>query len=113
MDAIYAAPFAQRRSAATAVRNAVAAIGSFVADVAAEGARGDAFDRSFSSVSSCSASRVEVVITGGCRNGSASCNTSSPTVLFILQRLRAAGAKMPCVALGFGPGLAAEAALFV
>lgn len=40
-------------------------------------------------------------------------NMSSPTVLFILQRLRAAGAKMPCVALGFGPGLAAEAALFV
>jgi predicted naringenin-chalcone synthase len=39
-------------------------------------------------------------------------NMSSPTVLFILQRLRAAGAKMPCVALGFGPGLAAEAALF-
>jgi predicted naringenin-chalcone synthase len=40
-------------------------------------------------------------------------NMSSPTVLFILQRLRASGAKMPCVALGFGPGLAAEAALFV
>lgn len=39
-------------------------------------------------------------------------NMSSPTVLFILQRLRAAGAKMPCVAIGFGPGLAAEAALF-
>ena len=39
-------------------------------------------------------------------------NMSSPTVLFILQRLRARGAKMPCVAIGFGPGLAAEAALF-
>lgn len=40
-------------------------------------------------------------------------NMSSPTILFILERLRRAGAKMPCVALGFGPGLAAEAALFV
>lgn len=40
-------------------------------------------------------------------------NMSSPTVLFILQRLRASGAPRPCVALGFGPGLVAEAALFV
>lgn len=40
-------------------------------------------------------------------------NMSSPTVLFILGRLRAAGAPRPCVALGFGPGLVAEAALFV
>jgi alpha-pyrone synthase len=40
-------------------------------------------------------------------------NMSSPTVLFILQRLRAANAPRPCVALGFGPGLVAEAALFV
>lgn len=39
-------------------------------------------------------------------------NMSSPTVLFILERLRAASAPRPCVALGFGPGLAAEAALF-
>jgi predicted naringenin-chalcone synthase len=38
-------------------------------------------------------------------------NMSSATVLFILQRLRAADARRPCVALGFGPGLAAEAAL--
>ena len=38
-------------------------------------------------------------------------NMSSPTVLFILDRLRAAGAPRPCVALGFGPGLVAEAAL--
>ena len=36
---------------------------------------------------------------------------SSPTVLFILDRLRAARAPRPCVALGFGPGLMAEAAL--
>lgn len=39
-------------------------------------------------------------------------NMSSPTVLFILDRLRRAGAPRPCVALGFGPGLHAEAALF-
>jgi predicted naringenin-chalcone synthase len=38
-------------------------------------------------------------------------NMSSPTVLFILERLRSQGAARPCVALGFGPGLAAEAAL--
>jgi prepilin-type processing-associated H-X9-DG protein len=38
-------------------------------------------------------------------------NMSSPTVLFILDRLRQAEAKRPCVALGFGPGLYAEAAL--
>lgn len=40
-------------------------------------------------------------------------NMSSPTVLFILKRLREANAPRPCVALGFGPGLVAEAALFV
>ncbi len=40
-------------------------------------------------------------------------NMSSPTVLFILNRLREQGAPRPCVALGFGPGLFAEAALFV
>jgi predicted naringenin-chalcone synthase len=39
-------------------------------------------------------------------------NMSSPTVLFIIDRLRRAGATLPCVALGFGPGLNAEAALF-
>jgi predicted naringenin-chalcone synthase len=38
-------------------------------------------------------------------------NMSSPTVLFILQRLAAEGARRPCLALGFGPGLVAEAAL--
>jgi predicted naringenin-chalcone synthase len=38
-------------------------------------------------------------------------NMSSPTVLFILEHLRAQAAPRPCVALGFGPGLAAEAAL--
>jgi len=39
-------------------------------------------------------------------------NMSSPTVLFILDRLRQEGAPRPCVAMGFGPGLAVEAALF-
>jgi predicted naringenin-chalcone synthase len=37
---------------------------------------------------------------------------SSPTVLFILDRMRRSQAPRPCVALGFGPGLVAEAALF-
>src|SRR5262249_263653 len=38
-------------------------------------------------------------------------NMSSPTVLFILDRLMKKQAARPCVALGFGPGLAAEVAL--
>lgn len=38
-------------------------------------------------------------------------NMSSPTVLFILDRLRMRRADSPCVMLGFGPGLAIEAAL--
>jgi len=40
-------------------------------------------------------------------------NMSSPTVLFILDELRRRQAPRPCVALAFGPGLTAEAALFV
>jgi predicted naringenin-chalcone synthase len=39
-------------------------------------------------------------------------NMSSPTVLFILDRLGRRQAPRPCVALGFGPGLVAEALLF-
>lgn len=39
-------------------------------------------------------------------------NMSSPTTLFILERMRQEDAPRPCVALGFGPGLAIEAALF-
>lgn len=39
-------------------------------------------------------------------------NMSSPTVLFITDRLRRLGAPRPCVALGFGPGLVAEAVLW-
>jgi predicted naringenin-chalcone synthase len=40
-------------------------------------------------------------------------NMSSPTVLFLLDRLRRRGSPRPCVALGFGPGLVVEAALIV
>jgi alpha-pyrone synthase len=39
-------------------------------------------------------------------------NMSSATILFLIERLREQGAPLPCVALGFGPGLMAEAALF-
>jgi predicted naringenin-chalcone synthase len=38
-------------------------------------------------------------------------NMSSPTVLFILERLRRSAAPRPCVALAFGPGLAVESTL--
>ncbi|HTI50850.1 MAG TPA: type III polyketide synthase [Planctomycetaceae bacterium] len=38
-------------------------------------------------------------------------NMSSPTVLFILDRLLRRNAASPCVMLGFGPGLTIEAAL--
>jgi predicted naringenin-chalcone synthase len=38
-------------------------------------------------------------------------NMSSPTVLFILKRLMEGDAPRPCVMLGFGPGLVAEAVL--
>jgi predicted naringenin-chalcone synthase len=38
-------------------------------------------------------------------------NMSSPTVLFILDRLRKRNAPRPVVLLGFGPGLVAEAAV--
>ena len=40
-------------------------------------------------------------------------NMSSPTVLFVLDRLRRQDAPRPCVVLGFGPGLTAEAAVWV
>jgi predicted naringenin-chalcone synthase len=39
-------------------------------------------------------------------------NMSSPTLLFILEKLMAVKTPTPCVMLGFGPGLAVEAALF-
>ena len=38
-------------------------------------------------------------------------NMSSPTVLFVLDRLSREQAPRPCVALGFGPGLVAEVML--
>jgi predicted naringenin-chalcone synthase len=38
-------------------------------------------------------------------------NMSSPTVLFIIDRLRRLQAPLPCLAMGFGPGLMAEAVL--
>jgi predicted naringenin-chalcone synthase len=40
-------------------------------------------------------------------------NMSSSTILFILDRLRQESAPRPCVALAFGPGLVAEATLFL
>src|SRR6266851_4197786 len=40
-------------------------------------------------------------------------NMSSPTLLFILDRLRATNAPRPCVALAFGPGLMAEGLLLL
>jgi predicted naringenin-chalcone synthase len=39
-------------------------------------------------------------------------NMSSPTILFILDRLATASAPAPVVALAFGPGLTIEAAIF-
>jgi predicted naringenin-chalcone synthase len=38
-------------------------------------------------------------------------NMSSPTVLFILEELRSRQSELPCVVLGFGPGLNVEMAL--
>lgn len=38
-------------------------------------------------------------------------NMSSPTLLFILDRLRRSGAPGPCLAMAFGPGLCVEVAL--
>jgi prepilin-type processing-associated H-X9-DG protein len=38
-------------------------------------------------------------------------NMSSPTLLFILERLRQSGAQGPCLAMAFGPGLCVEVAL--
>ena len=40
-------------------------------------------------------------------------NMSSPSVLFVLDRLQQSNARRPCVALAFGPGLVAEAALLL
>jgi predicted naringenin-chalcone synthase len=40
-------------------------------------------------------------------------NMSSPTVLFILDNLRKRNSQLPCVMLGFGPGLNVETALLM
>jgi predicted naringenin-chalcone synthase len=40
-------------------------------------------------------------------------NMSSATVFFIMQRMMKAQEKVPCVALGFGPGITIEATLFL
>jgi predicted naringenin-chalcone synthase len=40
-------------------------------------------------------------------------NMSSATILFILESLLRNSASAPCVALSFGPGLVAEAALLL
>ena len=37
-------------------------------------------------------------------------NMSSPTVLFILEKVREQGERLPCVVMAFGPGLTIEAA---
>jgi hypothetical protein len=49
MDAIYTAPLAQRRSSAAAIRTALASFASFVGEVLVTSARGDDFERTFSS----------------------------------------------------------------
>lgn len=59
-----------------------------------------------------SALRLPATATGAARTVFAEFgNMSSPTILFIIDRLRRADAPRPCVALAFGPGLSAEAAL--
>lgn len=40
-------------------------------------------------------------------------NMSSATVFFILKRMIAEGNRLPCVAIGFGPGITIEAALLM
>lgn len=40
-------------------------------------------------------------------------NMSSPTVLFVVDRLQREGGETPCVALAFGPGLTIEACLLL
>ena len=48
MEAIYTAPLAQRRSAATTIRTTLASLASFVGDVLVASARRDDFERIFS-----------------------------------------------------------------
>jgi predicted naringenin-chalcone synthase len=39
-------------------------------------------------------------------------NMSSATILFLIQELQNHNAELPCVAIGFGPGITIESALF-
>jgi predicted naringenin-chalcone synthase len=56
---------------------------------------------------------LEAAATADSRAVLAECgNMSSPTILFILERMRHRQAARPCVAIGFGPGLTAEVTLF-
>jgi len=49
MDAIYTAPLAARRPAATGFRTAVASLASLLAEVVKDGIKGDDFARTFTS----------------------------------------------------------------
>lgn len=49
MEAIYTTPVAQRRAPVTAIRTALASLASFVGEVLVTSARGDDFERIFSS----------------------------------------------------------------
>ena len=49
MDAIYTAPVARQLPSATGIRTAVAALGSFIVVLLAEGVRGEDFERAFAS----------------------------------------------------------------
>lgn len=50
-------------------------------------------------------------LAASCEVFAANGNMSSTTVLFVVEHLRRLDAPLPCVALAFGPGLIAEAAL--
>ena len=49
MEAIYTASLAQRRSPASTIRTALASLASFVGELLVASARGDDFERAFSS----------------------------------------------------------------
>jgi predicted naringenin-chalcone synthase len=59
-----------------------------------------------------SALKLPTIALAASRSVLAECgNLSSPTLFIILQRMQASQAALPCVAIGFGPGLTIEAAL--
>lgn len=49
MEAIYTTPLARRRSSAATIRTGLASLASFVGEVLVTAARGDDFERTFSS----------------------------------------------------------------